>query len=108
MADFKSAIYGWSIVYKAGDDPQWRVDDNDESNGLPAIYEDWDMATDRYRFLESKGVLVRMVAVLVQPSDFHVDGTNKYDGGLSTPVNGWWPHVRRKKGGKGGKENPEW
>jgi hypothetical protein len=105
MADFKSAIYGWSIVYKTSDDPMWRVDDNDQSNGLPAIFEDWQMTVDRVRYLESKQIPVRVVAVLVQPSDFRLDGTNKYDEGLATPVDGWWPKVRRKKGGKGGKEN---
>lgn len=97
MADFKSAIYGWSIVWQPEPEARWVVDDNEDANGLPAIYEDWQMAMDRLSYLESKTVKARMVAVLVHPADFQIDGTNKYDRSLGTPVSGWWPHSTRKK-----------
>jgi len=104
MTAFKSAIYGWSIVWKPRDQERWLVDDNEEDNGLPAIFEDWEMAVDRLKYLDSKGVAGRMVAVLVHPSDFSVDGTNKFVDGFKGE-NGWWPRMTRKKRKrKGGNE----
>lgn len=93
---FKSAIYGWSIVWKPQGQDKWVIDDHEESNGLPAIFEDWNMAVDRLAYLESKGVVGRMVAVLVHPSDFKVDGKNKFIDGAQQ-LGGWWPHMKRKK-----------
>lgn len=106
MRAFKSAIYGWSIVWKPeGDESKWIVDANDEAAGLPAIYEDWEMAVDRLTFLETKGVKGRMVAVLVHPADFGIDGRNKFIKEMPHPVDGWWPHVsKRKKRRKRGEE----
>ena len=92
MSDFKSAIYGWSIVWQPNPADPWQVDDNEEANGLPAIFEDWGTAVDRLKYLETKNIKCRMVAVLVHPSDFSIDGTNKFDSNLRTPVDGWWPH----------------
>ncbi len=63
------AIYGYMVVYRRERVAMWVVDQDDEYMNLPAHYLSLEEALDRAEFLRTKGIEVRVAALVAEGTD---------------------------------------